>query len=77
MISLRKPLGSLESPAVSGPGLSPLVDIMCGGWSCSLSVNSRNHREDGENTDRIESRDIVVLRLCQRPDVIVMGRPSD
>lgn len=28
MISLRKPLGSLESPAVSGAGLSPLVDMM-------------------------------------------------
>jgi hypothetical protein len=28
MISLRKPLGSLESGAVSGAGLSPLVDIM-------------------------------------------------
>lgn len=27
MISLRNPLGSLESPAASGPGLSPLVDI--------------------------------------------------
>jgi hypothetical protein len=28
MISLRKPLGSLESPAVSGAGLSPLVDML-------------------------------------------------
>jgi hypothetical protein len=28
MISLRKPLGSLESPAESGAGLSPLVDIV-------------------------------------------------
>jgi hypothetical protein len=27
MISLRKPLGSLESPAASGAGLSPLVDM--------------------------------------------------
>lgn len=28
MISLRKPLGSLESPAASGAGLSPLVDML-------------------------------------------------
>lgn len=28
MISLRKPLGSLESPAASGAGLSPLVDMV-------------------------------------------------
>lgn len=35
MISLRNPLGSLELPAASGPGLSPLVDMMTGvaiGW---------------------------------------------
>jgi hypothetical protein len=31
MISLRKPLGSLESPAASGAGLSPLVDMV--GWA--------------------------------------------
>lgn len=28
MISLKKPLGSLESPAASGAGLSPLVDMV-------------------------------------------------
>jgi hypothetical protein len=28
MISLKNPLGSLESPAASGAGLSPLVDMM-------------------------------------------------
>lgn len=27
-MSLRKPLGSLESPAASGAGLSPFVDIL-------------------------------------------------
>jgi len=27
MISLRKPLGSLESPAISASGLSPFVAI--------------------------------------------------
>jgi hypothetical protein len=27
MISLRKPLGSLESPTASDAGLSPLVDM--------------------------------------------------
>jgi hypothetical protein len=42
MISLRKPLGSLESPAASGAGLSPLVD-MVDGYKRSSVQSSRDN----------------------------------
>jgi hypothetical protein len=39
MISLRKPLGSLESPAASGAGLSPLVDMVMNLVTCDILRN--------------------------------------
>ena len=36
IISLRKPLGSLESPAASGAGLSPLVDMFVSVGRCVI-----------------------------------------
>lgn len=51
MISLRKPLGSLESPAASGAGLSPLVDMMTRGGGLGELMNGSLHRHEARNND--------------------------